>query len=59
MSLSVGECDGVGAVGAVEAFTLVIASLVVSLDILLSCSNSWRFLDGSYFSFGYFDAFNR
>ncbi len=27
--------------------TLVIAALVVSMKIFLSCSNSWGFLDGS------------
>ncbi len=46
VSLCVGECGDVGAVGAVGVVTHIVAASVVSLQILLSCSNVWRCLDG-------------
>ncbi len=42
VSLCVGECEAMGAVDGVGVVTLIIAALLVSLDILISCFNALR-----------------
>ncbi len=42
-----GECNAVGAEGALGVVPLEISALVVSLNVLLSHSNDWKFLDCS------------